>query len=185
MPDEIDPLEAANNSKESQDIAREAAAPAPKSAATPSFKEAFASARKAGDSTFEWNGKKFTTELATSAPAKKAAPKAEPKTEAPAPKAAPKTESKTEAPATKAEAPAPAPKKEYYRDLSGKSREKEAGPKGPDIGGAISRGVSNFFGSIRERGKQSNPDAYAKGGMTASKRADGIASRGKTRGRIC
>ena len=28
-------------------------------------------------------------------------------------------------------------------------------------------------------------DDYAKGGMTASSRADGIAKRGKTRGRIC
>jgi hypothetical protein len=27
--------------------------------------------------------------------------------------------------------------------------------------------------------------AYKKGGMTASKRADGIAARGKTRGKIC
>ena len=29
-----------------------------------SFKEAFAAARKAGGKTFEWNGKKYTTELA-------------------------------------------------------------------------------------------------------------------------
>jgi hypothetical protein len=29
-----------------------------------------------------------------------------------------------------------------------------------------------------------SPDRYAKGGMTASKRADGIAQRGKTRGTI-
>ena len=29
------------------------------------------------------------------------------------------------------------------------------------------------------------PDTYAKGGMTASKRADGIAQRGKTKGRMC
>ena len=48
------------------------------------FKEAFAAARKAGDKTFEWNGKKFTTEMAGE---KKATPKAEapakPKYEAP------------------------------------------------------------------------------------------------------
>ena len=43
------------------------------------FKEAFAAARKAGDKTFEWNGKKFTTEMAGE---KKAAPKAVPKVEA-------------------------------------------------------------------------------------------------------
>lgn len=41
--------------------------------------------------------------------------------------------------------------------------------------------------ALRERGKKSNPDAYAKGGSvsSASKRADGIAQRGKTRGKMC
>lgn len=47
----------------------------------PSFKEAFAAARSAGDKTFEWGGKKFTTELAKP----KAAPKAEPKVKTLAP----------------------------------------------------------------------------------------------------
>lgn len=41
-----------------------------------SFKEAFAENRKAGNATFEWNGKKFTTEVATG----KQAPRAEAKT---------------------------------------------------------------------------------------------------------
>ena len=40
-----------------------------------SFKEAFAAARKAGDGTFTWKGKKYTTELASAA--KPAAPKVE------------------------------------------------------------------------------------------------------------
>ena len=54
----------------------------------------------------------------------------------------------------------------------------------PNIGGMIGRGISDFFGSIRERGRKSNPEAYAKGGSvgSASKRADGIAQRGKTKG---
>jgi hypothetical protein len=59
-----------------------AAAPAK----TPSFKEAFAAARSGGDKTFEWGGKKFTTELAKPKAAAKAAPKAEVKTLAPADK---------------------------------------------------------------------------------------------------
>ncbi len=59
-----------------------------------------------------------------------------------------------------------------------------------------SRGVkkpANF--GILEEAKQENKDAadrkkisnmgYAKGGMTASKRADGIAVKGKTRGKMC
>ena len=39
----------------------------------------------------------------------------------------------------------------------------------------------------RSRAERTNPmgDAYKKGGMTASSRADGIAQRGKTRGKIC
>lgn len=43
-----------------------------------SFKEAFAAARGAGNKSFEWNGKKFTTDVAKP---KAAAPKAEPKYE--------------------------------------------------------------------------------------------------------
>jgi hypothetical protein len=40
-----------------------------------SFKQAFAAARSAGDKTFEYNGKKYTTEVA----AKKSTPRPEPK----------------------------------------------------------------------------------------------------------
>ena len=38
-----------------------------------------------------------------------------------------------------------------------------------------------------DTGEKTNPmgDTYKKGGMTASKRADGIAQRGKTRGKMC
>ena len=47
--------------------------------------------------------------------------------------------------------------------------------------------LSRFFTKIRERGMKSNPDAYKSGGMasSASKRADGIATKGKTRGKMC
>lgn len=45
-----------------------------------SFKEAFAENRKAGNANFEWNGKKYTTEMAS---AKPAAPKATPSAPAP------------------------------------------------------------------------------------------------------
>lgn len=40
-----------------------------------SFKQAFAENRKAGNATFEWNGKKFNTEVAEAKPIKMAAPK--------------------------------------------------------------------------------------------------------------
>lgn len=51
-----------------------------------SFKEAFAENRKAGNADFEWNGKKYTTEMASSKPA---APKAAPKASASAPSSSP------------------------------------------------------------------------------------------------
>lgn len=63
-------------------------------ASSGSFGSAFATARKAGDKTFTWKGKSYTTEMAGE---KKAAPKAAP--------AKP-------APARKADAPKPAPAKE-------------------------------------------------------------------------
>jgi hypothetical protein len=115
---------------------------------------------------------------------------------------APKAESK---PAHKAEEPAkPTPKAAEskgigpYNVFSGpsepdagavkaakaagdKRREKQASE--PMFYNPLSRAVN----AIRERGKKSNPDAYAKGGSvsSASKRGDGIAQRGKTRGKMC
>lgn len=65
-----DPIASLNKSRGWTDT--EDAAPAKKQ----SFKEAFAAARGAGDKTFEWNGKKFTTEMAKP---KAAAPAAEAK----------------------------------------------------------------------------------------------------------
>ena len=44
--------------------------------------------------------------------------------------------------------------------------------------------LSRAFSAIRERGMKSNPSAYKSGGMTASSRADGIATKGKTKGTI-
>jgi hypothetical protein len=58
--------------------AEKAPEPAPAPAAEPkkqSFKEAFAANRKAGNGTFEWNGKKFTTALATDKASGASAPK--------------------------------------------------------------------------------------------------------------
>lgn len=47
--------------------------------------------------------------------------------------------------------------------------------------------LSRAFSAIRERGMKSNSSAYKSGGMasSASKRADGIAQKGKTRGKMC
>jgi hypothetical protein len=71
-----DPIGALNKSRGWTDTEE---APAKKQ----SFKEAFAAARGAGDKTFEWNGKKFTTEVAKPKAAAPATPKAESKYETP------------------------------------------------------------------------------------------------------
>lgn len=62
---------------------------------------------------------------------------------------------------------------------------KEKEDKASEFSGEMS------FGSPKSRSSDSSDrtprmsDDYAKGGMTASSRADGIAQRGKTRGKMC
>jgi hypothetical protein len=93
----------------------------------------------------------------------------------------------------------PAPKKEYYRTLGGKMAEKT-----PDtdrfknfretIGSGLKsagEGFGNYLKSLGQREekhgtyvKDGKVVKYAKGG-SASSRADGIATKGKTRGKIC
>lgn len=61
-------LEAANNSAESQEIASSMSAGEKNTESKPeykSFKEAFAAERKAGNKTFEYMGKKYTTDVAS------------------------------------------------------------------------------------------------------------------------
>jgi hypothetical protein len=56
------------------------------------------------------------------------------------------------------------------------------------IGKSFSNYVSNFETPAERRSrerKESSTTKMAKGGMTASSRADGIAQRGKTRGKMC
>ena len=130
------------------------AAPAAKSTL---FKEAFAEARKAGDKTFEWNGKKYTTEMASDKKAK------------PFPKVT-DTDDETARMARRAPASTPAP-----RTLA--ERQESAGRKMQgayrDAAENLKRGVRSIMG-------------LKKGGMvsSASKRADGCAIKGKTRGRM-
>ena len=99
------------------------------------FSQAFAQARKDGDKTFMFNGKKYTTELKSEkkAPSK---PAIEPKSDA--------------------------PKSERVRKLG-------------------------VFGDKGKNPRPANPSKFKKGGSvksSASKRADGIAMKGKTKGRI-
>lgn len=150
-----------------------------------SFSEAFKGAEDG--STFEWQGKQYKKEYASDK------------------KSAPKAESAPSKPAPKAEEPAkPAPKAKEskgigpYNVFSGPADADPEAVKAAKAAGDARRAKqaaapmlhNPFRGAIdalRERGKKSNPDAYAKGGSvsSASKRADGIAQRGKTRGKMC
>ena len=102
-----------------------------------SFGQAFAEARKAGEKTFMFNGKKYTTEL-----------KGE----------------KKDKPAKKEE------DKESTKQMADDERVKKLG----------------VFGAKGKNPRPANPSMFKKGGSvsSASKRADGCAQRGKTKGRM-
>ena len=124
------------------------------------FKEAFAAAKK-GD-TFTWEGKKYVKEFAGE---KKAAAPAAPKVEAP------KAKSSYETP---------------YDRMNRQTREASAAKREAEKEAANLRSRHPAPGRGRIDTSNINPktllpNKMAKGGMTASKRADGIAQKGKTR----
>jgi hypothetical protein len=137
--------------------------------ATSAFGKAFRAARDSGDKEFEFEGKKYNTKLKEedSAPAKKAEPKAS--------QEFPKT-------------PAPKLEKDYPRKITGfpgsssmvaaqRRSETEEEDTPPEFG---TKKPTPFPGSSALK--------MAKGGAvrsSASSRADGIAKRGKTRGKMC
>ena len=108
-------------------------------------------------------------------------------------------------------APTASAKKETYRDASGKVQTKTSAADreadmaarreslmsgikkvGSSIGDMFSKAKQNYESTRpvskqvqRERDQAAARGNLAKGGMTASKRADGIATKGKTRGKIC
>lgn len=169
--------------------------------ATSSFGKAFKAARDAGETEFEFppnSGKMFNTkykeEVKTSdkpAAAKSAAPAKDTSNYS--------NEGRgSSAPAKSSVMP------DTYRDLSGKVKVKEQvkprseyepGPQNIkrnllNAPSDISDLISSPFRAIREAGNRGNPDApkkMASGGnvSSASKRADGIAQKGKTRGKMC
>lgn len=146
-----------------------------------SFKEAFARNRASGAKTFEWNGKKFTTDVAGAAP--RAAAKV--------------TDTGDETSRLAARSPAVAKKASYETPFDRARREDRE--QGRDIGSAVSRLKDRIMGASEggqdrilrntQPGKTNSKTMlpeYKKGGFvgSASRRADGIAQRGKTRGKM-
>jgi hypothetical protein len=130
-------------------------APTPAARASlPSFKEAFASARKSGDKTFTWNGKLYGTQLASSS--------------------APKT-TKTSNYSNEGRGSVPTVVTPRARSLVDQGRNVDL------YGGAI-KDIGSIFGKSKVR---AGPEAKMAKGGSASSRADGIASKGKTRGKMC
>lgn len=114
----------------------------------PSFKSAFAAARRNGEKTFMYNGKSYTTELASNK--KRTSPPTRPGQEPP-----------------------------IYSNEGRTSSESK--------GRVIKRSGSDIAKDMGVNSKTLLPNRMAKGGVvsTASSRADGIAQRGKTKGRMC
>lgn len=147
--------------------------PEPTKSEPANFKQAFAAARKAGDKTFEFGGKKYTTELASSKPAKV-------------------TDTGDEASRLAARMPKPALK---YQSLQDREIEAEAKRRAE---GRSFYGTNKMKMPEREERKPLSLKStksetgytgmgslkFSKGGSTASRRADGIAQKGKTRGKI-
>jgi hypothetical protein len=164
-----------------------------------SFKQAFAAARKAGDSSFTWQGKKYTTEVAGS---KK--PSSEVKVT--------KTETSVEAPSSSGPRSGGRGSKPgmarvgsgRYDDPTSSFGERVTSPfrKLTDIFGRreeedVMRNMNVSRDEARKRLDARKAATGMRGGgsikkyrgggsvSSASKRADGIAQKGKTRGKIC
>lgn len=118
------------------------------------FKAAFAAARKAGDKTFEWEGKKYTTALASN--------------------------SKSSGAATSPERTDSLRSKQVYEtsyDRMNRENRNAASARRTQLNAERQTLKDNMRKLVDAKSK-----GLAKGGMTgASKRADGIASKGKTR----
>lgn len=136
--------------------------------ATSAFGKAFREARNAGDKTFMFNGKKYTTQLASEVEQPSVGGKA------------------------KFDAEGRKPRDEYVRS-GRKSFNTETEFVPPDMSGYKPRRTPKDLTEVSMPGTRTNyenPDAtsetFKSGGKvrSASARADGIATKGKTRGKI-
>lgn len=147
--------------------------------ATSAFGKAFKEARAAGDKTFMFNGKKYTTQLASEAEQPSVGGKAKP------------GEYKTRA--AYSDRGRDMTEKNYVRrdmaDVDARLDRETAGLKTemaykPRRTPEPLTEVDKPGTSTRYENADATSESFKKGGMTASKRADGCAIRGKTRGRM-
>jgi len=164
----VDAMEEANKGENLDTMAGPKAMPEEQpTAKLSSFKEAFAAARKGGGKTFEYNGKKYTTDMAGAAT--KAAPMVTGPGRAPTP------------PREKYETP--------YDRMNRKNSEMSAAKESTAAETARLRQrnmPASTFNASKVNPKTLLPSkGFAKGGAisSASSRADGIATKGKTRGK--
>lgn len=176
----------------------------------PTFKEAFAAARKSGASSFKFNGKTITTELKKPAASKTPAYKAE-DDEADEDRMSAVGDKWRESQKAKATVPTATPKELERRKVREKEQALEEvhpesavmpGPMGvlskvatatryAKLAGEPLKKAASDVGSralkVIDRKKGGSVKTYSSGGTTkssASSRGDGIAQRGKTRGQM-
>jgi hypothetical protein len=175
-----------------------------------SFNEAFRAARKDGLKTFKWRGGTYGTELASeSKKPSKAAPAAAPKAEAPKAEAPKADAPKAEAPARRGYTRTARPESERTADYAANRRASFAKRANPFSGLGDLFGLREQERVMRDMGvdraeagkrlsnlkemeegegmrRGGKVKRYASGGSvsSASKRADGCATKGKTRGKF-
>jgi hypothetical protein len=139
------------------------------------FEKEFKAARDRGEKEFDFGGKKYNTKYKEEAETS-VKPSRKP---SPMPMPMPREAGIAEANSMTSPMPAaPTGKKEYYRNLSGKMVEKTPTKTTEE---------DSESGLLGKRMRAALGSSYKKGGSvsSASKRADGIAQKGKTRGKMC
>ena len=175
----------------------EAKSEEPAKAAQPKFGTAFAEARKAGLKTFEHNGKRYTTQVKDEAPKKAVEAKREEpvaKAEIPGPKKSASSELQPGDAGYGRQSFGNASKSTFGQRQQGADESEEMGkpaktkrPVDPEFyRKEMMGGLYPKSPRIKYPEKEKFVPSYKKGGSvsSASSRADGIAQRGKTRGRM-
>ncbi len=183
--DDEDPFSGARD-EETGEIKREAPSASVSKAEEPkkqSFGQAFAAARKAGDKTFMFGGKKYTTKMKGETNKPAATSKAEP----PKTTTAPKTEpAKAEPAKTESSGARQGTFKRGLREFLGIDKEEPV--KGVNVpSGATAVERMRKMRDEKYSKKSGGSVSYKSGGMvksSASKRADGCATKGKTKGKM-